>query len=164
MSVADELVIFWNSEDGQEETRGLYLYSLTLLDAANHDLELVKAAWNPMSVRLQDSVIEAELGKVLVVAVAIESVPDSQHWRSNLDRSLSVLLSFGGIVAWIGGEDCSWSPDVLDPESGIGNVLAAKCDSTGFMCNANINESTVFLNDSQLASLWSFVKTKTAGQ
>lgn len=162
MSVADDLVIFWSSHTGQDEVRGLYLYGLMQSDAVSHDLESMKAAWKPTSVQCRESSLESELGRVLLVTVKFDGILDAQLWETNLDLALSSLLGFGAIVAWAGGEDCSWSPDVLNPESGVGNVLAAKCDVTGFLCNAKFNEPMQFLDDTQLTALWSFVKLKTA--
>lgn len=164
MSVADNLVIFWNTHEGQEEVRGLFLYALMRPDTLGPKLESISAAWKPISVKCQASKIESELGPVLLVAVKFDELPCAQDWKTILDTALTQLLDCGAIVVWAGGEDCSWSPDVLDPESGAGNVLAAKCSSTGFLCNANLDESIEFLDDSQLGSLWSFVKMKTAGQ
>lgn len=163
MNVADNLVIFWNTDEGQEEVRGLFLYALMRPDTLGPEPESISAAWNPISVQCQVSKIESELGPVLLVSVKFDGLPDTQEWKSILDKALTKLLDCGAIVVWAGGEDCTWSPDVLNPESGAGNVLAAKCPSTGFLCNANLDESIEFLDDSQLGSLWSFVKMKTAG-
>lgn len=161
MSVADELIIFWSSDTGQDETRGLYFYGLMKPDAVSYDFKSMKAAWEPISVQCQESSFESDLGRVLLIAVKLDGIPETQHWQSNLDRALSSLLEFGAIVAWAGGEDCSWSPDILNPESNMGNVIAAKCDLTGLLCNANINEPMEFLKNTQLADLWSFAKMRT---
>lgn len=164
MNVADDLVIFWNTAEGQEEVAGLYLYGLMRPDTFGSDLAAISAAWKPVSVQCQASRLESRFGPVLLVAVKFDELPEARDWKSILDTALTQLLRLGAIVVWAGGEDCTWSPDVLDPESGTGNVLAAKCSLTGFLCNANLDESIEFLDDSQLGSLWSFVKTKTAGQ
>lgn len=127
-------------------------------DTLGRDTEAISAAWKPVSVKCQVSKLESELGPVLLVAVKFDGLPDARVWKSILDAALTQLHDLGAIVAWAGGEDCTWSPDVLDPESGAGNVLAAKYASTGFLCNANLDEPIEFLDDSQLASLRSFVK------
>lgn len=160
MSLADELVIFWSSSEGQDEVHGLYLYGLFFDTTVCYDSEVVKEAWLPTLVDCQECVLASDLGKTWLVSVRFFGTPNEEYWLENLDQSLSALLHFGAAVAWAGGEDCSWSPVVLDPNSGIGNVLAAKCDSTGFLCNWSTDKPIEFLNDAQLAALWRFVKIK----
>jgi hypothetical protein len=158
MNVTDNLVIFWNTPEGQYETDGIYLYGLMPPNPGRYRLGSVTAPWKPVSVQCKESNIESKRGPVLVVTIKFDTMPNAMHWYTNLESALTSLLDIGAIVAWAGGEDCTWSPDVLDPKSGAGNVLAAKSTSTGFLCNANINEPIKFLDDSQLAALWSFVE------
>ena len=154
MNTREDLVIVWNCEDGQEERRGLYFYGLFPLAAAENYQSRVQLLFDPMNAKCQSREILHELGTVGMLAIRIDIFPDSDAWMQILDEVFSTMLAAGASVAWAGGEDCSWSPEVLDPNSGIGNVYAAKSATTGVLCNCKLDEPIEFLTDRQLSRLW----------
>ena len=157
MSTANEFVIFWNTNDGQEESLGIYLYGLYKANTLPQLPSLIEDAWKAEGVETQINRIDSEFGSVLIVSVKLDVIPAEDGWRKKIEASLTAMIEHGACVTWAGGEDCTWSPEVLNRTSGAGNVYAAKSISTGLVCNDKFGKPMQFLTDEQLYSLWNIV-------
>ena len=159
MSKTTDFTIFWNSIDGQGEVAGIYIYGLfrstRIADVGNRIGDL----WTLENGEVQTNEYESGCGSVLCVSLKLDAIPLDTEWFSKLDASLTRLVENGALVAWAGGEDCSCSPEVLNPDSSVGNVYAAKAAATAFMCNDKAGDVIEDLSDAQLSSLWGVVKT-----
>lgn len=158
MSNATDFSIFWNSGEGHEEVQGIYLYGLFALNVLPNLTDLIERNWMSENGKTQIGHIESEFGTVVVVALKLQKIPSESEWYRNLECSLIDLVERGARVAWAGGEDCSWNPDVLNPTSDSGNVYAAMTVSTNLICNDTFGIATQFVSADQLSSIWNAVR------
>lgn len=154
MSKKTDFTIFWNSVDGQDEVKGIYLYGLF----RSHDIpdvgKRICDLWTGEHGEVQSATIDSALGSVLSVSLKLDEIPLDTNWFIKLEASLSTLIDYGALVTWAGGEDGSCYPEVLDPDSDVGNVYAAKAVATGFMCNDKNGGKFECLSNAQLSCLW----------
>jgi hypothetical protein len=154
MSKTTDFTIFWNCTDGQEEVAGIYIYGLFRSTRITDMGQRICDIWALENGEVQTRLHEIGCDSVLSVSLKLDSIPLGIDWFGKLDASLTRLVEGGALVAWAGGEDCSSSPEVLNPDSGIGNVYAAKAAAMAFRCNDKEDGVIEFLSDAQLSSLW----------
>ncbi|MDP1563559.1 MAG: hypothetical protein Q8M16_19435 [Pirellulaceae bacterium] len=162
MSKTTDFTIFWNSINGQDEVAGIYLYGLFKSNRITDVGKLLGDLWTLENGEFQAKLNESRYGSVLSVSLKLHRVPLDNDWFSKLEASLTSLIENGALVAWAGGEDCSSSPEVLNPDSCVGNVYAAKTAATAFMCNDTVDGVIEILSDAQLSSLWGVVQQERA--
>ena len=157
MSTTNEFVILWTTDEGQEESSGIYFYGLFESTSLPDLHGLIELDWAGENGETKIDTIESQFGVVVVVALKLLSIPEENEWLSKIESSLTTMIDRGARVAWVGGEDCTWSPEVLDPTSGAGNVYAAKTALTKLICNDTFGEPMQFISDDQLSPLWNVV-------
>lgn len=77
-------------------------------------------------------------------SVQVQLWPDSETWRTALERSLKHLIDRGAAVAW-----CENETGVLmyDPEVDFAGCYAAYTAKTGFICLGGLDDPLKFLGD-----------------
>lgn len=157
--VSQELGIFWNSPEGQTEAIGIEFYGLFLDPHARATVDPRRFGWEAPRFDAQAHRIETDKILVLCITVQVNQWPDDKTWSDQVRATLAGLVANGALVAWAGGYDCNWAPEVLNPEECAGNVYAAYSRATGFLCNAQLSEEMRFLDDDQLRALWRVVES-----
>ena len=157
MKTQDSLEVVWNSEEGQELCGGIYLCGWFPGGLTGNCSEQMQREIGAIGGDYQVRDIEQH-GTVRIVTVRLTRFPNDLVWRKEVEDALTILLNDGAVVAWAGGEDCSWHLEVLSPDSDAGNVYAAKSADTGFCCNSNLTDDIKFLSEDQLQALWRVVQ------
>ena len=158
MITRQEFEIIWNSEDGQMQVPGVYVYGFFPIGEHFDIDDLLRRTVERHTVTCQTRCIDYEIGEVAKVALRFDSITnDESIWRGFLDELFSMLLHAGASVVWAGGVDCSSSPEVLNPASSVGNVYAAKSIESPLLCNSKLDEPIGFVTDEQLRDLWMIV-------
>ena len=154
MNVSECMGIIWRTLAGGEEAKGIYFYGSFRSTQPTNDIEELQSLWSSLHGEVKTQVIGAEDDNVLVCDVRLGEWPGDNDWSKAVEDTLRLIVTAGGTLAWCGGEDCTWSTDVLDPTLMAGNVYAAYAESVGFLCNApKLTDECVYLSDHELLSL-----------
>ena len=164
MIVSKSLSIVWTGPGGfGEEARGIYCYAYLKNQSPVVDNDPIGSIWtsigrlvaiNSTPIVERDSFASVGLGSILACTVRLDQWPADIVWKQSVEATLKHMVENGGSVAWCGGEDCSCSPDVLDPASSAGNVYAGYSTTTGCMCNSpSLTDECDYLSDAQLSKL-----------
>lgn len=151
-SVSDYLHIFI---DGEEKA-GLFVYWLSPDQGSDRMVQWRPSVAGTVFVARPWSHRGAVIGMITIEL-------DSKQWdlRELIDMFqdlLSSAIQRGATVAWLGGEDCSWNPEVLKPENEGGNVLALYAVEVGFVHAITAVDEVVFVNDRMLRDTWRVVE------
>lgn len=69
------------------------------------------------------------------------------------ERLSGQLLTAGAIVFWLGGEDSSWNPGILNPSNSFGNVFGVAVEGSGLMVSCSEGQFD-YLADDVLRAVW----------
>lgn len=151
MKTQDGLTIFWNEGGGHIERPGAYCYGLSLGEAAPQALNpSIEAIWEKTDVLTRVSHIKFGGDFLTSITLCVIHWPDDGAWLTCLQETLRAMVQLENGLAWAGGEDCSPSRDVFDPDAGAGNVYAAYAEPLGFTCNSRLHEPLSYLSNEQL--------------
>lgn len=137
---------------GGEEMPGVIVYGIRRVGLS--PMEFPSREWS-LSHEPRTSRLYGETWEVLGWDLAIDAWPASEDWRGVVKRTLSVLVSAGCAVAWLGAEGCPYSdpPDLFSPAWMDGGVLAALTSQGDFLCPVDPNEPLRYLSPENLELL-----------
>ncbi len=153
MLTKDNLGIFWKSNDGQAEVNGIGLYALFSSEISRKIEESIMNLWSAQNAKIKFSNIKYSNWNILVAELNVSQWPDDICWQQLLKATMQKLINAGAIVVWSGGEDCNWNPNILNPDSMMGNIYAGYSKKTGFLCNSNLSQNLEYLRDDQINDL-----------
>ena len=145
---------FWIFRNGVE-SRGLFAYMIQPIRPHKpHSTSAV--AWAESSGEMDSWEYDGVVISMRTVALPDEDIPTSvDAWLALFEGILSVGPTRAGSLAWLGGEDSSWNPEVLQPGNSAGNVVAAFSDRLGgLICDIENVDAIQFLDDASLESVW----------
>ena len=166
MKVRGTLSIVWLLEDGTGvEKPGIYCYAYCRSSCPSIDVDSLISLWTSLKGDVQmsinqipepDSFESVTTGSIIYCDVRLDCWPSDGEWRSALEQTLRTIAISEGSVAWCGGEDCTCSPDVLNPLSmGGGNVYAGFAEGVGFLCESpNLSDERKDLSEESLLPLY----------
>lgn len=152
MKTHNSLGIIWDQPEGQIEVEGIEFYALTK-QSEIIPIETIKNIWPSDMIDIQMDKYRYDLWTVLICTLRIFQWPNDKMWIEYLVNTMEAIINTGAIVVWSGGEDCTWNPEILTPESTMGNIYAGYSVQTGLLCNSNLSDELQFLNDDQVQLL-----------
>jgi len=145
MKVKDSLGIIWLCEDGTgEEAPGIYFYGYNRSSNPSIDVDSLRLLWTSLKGEIQtdidpiperDTFESVESGSITTCYVRLDYWPNDKAWRSAVEETLRTIAISEGSVAWCGGMFCGWSPDELNPISGV-DAYAGFAEGVGFLCES----------------------------
>jgi hypothetical protein len=144
----DTLTVFVEGE----ELPGVIVYGLRRPCRA--PIEFPGREWH-LSHEPQPFRLYGETWEVVGWDLALAAWPTSQDWPGVVQRTLSVMVAAGCVVAWLGAEGCPFSdpPDLFSPDWMDGGVLAALTSQGDFRCPVNPDEPLRYLSAADLELL-----------
>lgn len=158
MITKNSLGFFWKSNDGQIEVDGLTCYSLFEIDIPEKARESIISLWSNQETQIQFDFINYDCWKVLITEFNILKWPNDATWQELLQATMKEFINVGALVVWSGGEDCTWNPGILNPDSMMGNIYAGYSKEVGFLCNSNLSKELEYLRDDQIIALRGDIK------
>jgi hypothetical protein len=135
---------------GGEEVGGVYLYALA--PCGVEPLQPSSTAGPVLTAEI------VELGEwvVWIFNVPFQKLLDQSGILELFQGLCRQLLANGAVVVWIGGEDSTWNPSILDPGRSDGNVVAAAFSGSGLLVN-QIGDQFDYLANPVLERVWASV-------
>ena len=170
MTVAKHMEIFWDTPFGNEQVKGISFFGYFVDDNPTILDDCLRQLWMSLNGEIAATLVAitepgsyqcVDRGSIFNCHVRLQQFPSDNEWQSAIEGTLRWIVGCGARVAWCGGEDCTISPDVLDPNSMAGNVYAGYGREAGFLCKSpRLSDELVFLPDENLSLLLTEITTK----
>jgi hypothetical protein len=136
----------WIFQDG-EEVRGVFVYALARRGVVlPGELDLTATLRIANTVPVDDWVVWCYVVRLP------EEFSEHEILRL-LERSSSLLLLANATTVWVGCEDSTWNPGVLNPSNSLGNVLGAAAVNIDFIVSCSDGRFD-YLDDDVLRRVW----------
>jgi hypothetical protein len=140
----------WMVLSNGEDVHGFYLYALASSALRYQHINCHKA------LVIDNDLIAIDSGFVHVAKIALDGDVRDSELLEILQHYAATLLDLGAVVCWMGGEDSSWNPGILDPKRTYGNIFAGSTELSGLLIQKGA-PGYDYLGEQSLEVLWSAV-------